>query len=70
MKAKKIHFAGTHHVPPETGSKGYLRVVERGCAGPEDDSCDANCAQGYTWRCEDCPVIRHSEDEMDKAFHV
>ena len=52
-----MHTNGTDHVIPEVGSRGYIRVVDRGCSTTEDRDGDTRCDHDYTWNCEDCPVV-------------
>lgn len=44
--------------PPDTDSPGYIRVVARGCGGTTTWEGEGDCSHGYTWTCEDCPVLR------------
>lgn len=58
MKEKRIHFAGSDHVVSELGSRGWKRVVARGCGGRTYDTMDGpdfTCDHGYAWTCEECP---------------
>lgn len=64
MKEKRIHFAGSDHVVPERDSRGWKRVVDRGCGGETDYFGEFSCGHGYTWGCEDCPwAVEHHEHE-------
>lgn len=66
MKEKKIHFAGENHVPPAEGSRGFIRGVERGCPNSYGDD---DCGHGYTWRCDDCPVVVDSYNRVDESLN-
>lgn len=61
------HRPGHNPVPPYEGSRGYIRVVARGCGGYQDYvTLEYDCGHGYLWSCEECPVLREKwrlEDE-------
>lgn len=60
MRDQKIHFAGTQHVAPVEGSRGYERVKARGCRVTPPDYFDmyGECAHEYAWTCDECPALR------------
>jgi|GEM_PF-7096711 len=68
--SKKDHFPGYRHQTPERDSKGWIRVINRGCGGREfntPDGRDFDCDHGYAWICEDCPIgIVSGEDSEAK----
>lgn len=50
---------GFSPVTPDPGSKGWQRVIARGCGaatyhGP--DGPDDYCRHDYLWSCDECPV--------------
>lgn len=48
---------GTRHQTPERDSKGWHRIILRGCGGSYDAmNGDYDCDHGYTWACEECPI--------------
>ena len=68
---KKPHYAGVDHVLPEPDSKGYQRVVMRGCGGyvtQTSDGDDYDCGHGYAWMCDHCPVVEERE-RLDAVPH-
>ena len=57
--ARKHHEPGCNHQTPARDSKGWIRIIERGCGGHmHETSCgqEFDCDHGYTWNCEECPV--------------
>jgi hypothetical protein len=58
MNGENDHHTGRMHQRPEDGSRGYIRIVARGCGGSVDYFGEASCDHGYTWTCEECPVLR------------
>lgn len=51
-----VHFAGSDHRLPERDSRGYVRVVARGCEFSTSHEGEFHCDHGYAWSCDDCPV--------------
>lgn len=47
--------------PPVAGTKGYLRVVKRGCGGYRDSYSGEYDCRLYEWTCDDCPVCIESQ---------
>lgn len=48
-------------LPPVHGSRGFARVLARGCGGyncnhPLDPS-EYDCKHNYDWSCDDCPIV-------------
>lgn len=66
----KNHRPGTDHQTPARDSKGWIRVVNRGCGGDVHhtmDGPDYYCRHDYTWCCEECPIgILNMEREYFK----
>lgn len=52
-------------VAPLPGTRGYLRVVSRGCATSKDYFGDGSCEKGYGWDCGDCPMVRENGLDME-----
>lgn len=46
---------------PKKGSKGYDRVVNRGCGGYRDYWGEYDCDHGYGWGCDHCPWLLERE---------
>lgn len=46
---------------PGVGSKGYLRVLARGCGSYQSnhplDPVEYDCGHEYGWVCDDCPFV-------------
>lgn len=49
---------------PLPGSKGYKRVLDRGCGGTKDYYGEFDCCHNYPWYCEDCPI------NTDRYYHT
>lgn len=65
---KKPSSAGVAHVPPLPGTRGYIRVVARGCGGYRDSyTLEYDCSHRYTWTCDDCPVLLEKYKEEIEA---
>lgn len=70
LPAKKVHFQGTDMVPPTPGTKGWDRVIARGCGGYHYytmDGPDFDCHH-YTWSCDECPVCIVSQEEKHNEW--
>lgn len=53
----KTHRPGYQHQTPEPSSKGWQRVIARGCGLYRDEmNGDYDCTHDYTWACDECPV--------------
>lgn len=46
---------------PKKGTKGYDRVVSRGCGGYRDYWGEYDCDHGYGWGCDHCPWLLEHE---------
>lgn len=46
---------------PKKGTKGYDRVVNRGCGGYRDYWGEYDCDHGYGWGCDYCPWLLERE---------
>lgn len=71
VKEHKVHFAGTDMVPPLPGTKGWNRVIARGCGGYQRDTMDGpdyGCDHEYTWTCDDCPVCITFQEEKHQQW--
>jgi hypothetical protein len=46
---------------PKTGTKRFWKVANKGCEtvkmGNPIDGYDLDCAHGYDWECDNCPVV-------------
>ena len=51
----------TNATPPKEVSKGFGRVLKRGCNPPKnlfgDVDLDYDCDHDYRWTCDDCPIV-------------
>lgn len=49
---------------PKKSSKRYNEILRIGCGGEYDEwNGDYDCSHGYTWNCEECPIVVESEYE-------
>lgn len=62
----------TTGVAPEPGSKGFLRVLNRGCGGASYSSpingTEYYCRHDYGWACDDCPIV--SQRYLDEVAAI
>lgn len=70
---KPASSPGENPIPPLPGSRGFLRVLSRGCGGVMHDTPwgrDFDCDHGYTWNCDDCPLVRQQQIETEAAYNA
>jgi hypothetical protein len=67
---KHPHYAGCDPQVPKPDSRGWKRVVLRGCGGHTYDTPDGpeyDCSHRYMWGCDQCPVgVEMMEAESDR----
>lgn len=68
---KKIHFQGIDPVAPFPGTRGWDRVIARGCGGDTYHGYEYSefyCRHEYGWTCDDCPIVIKSEEEKHQQW--
>lgn len=71
MTIKKAHFAGTDPVAPFPGTRGWDRIIARGCGGDTyhgHEYSEFYCRHEYGWPCDDCPIVSKSEEEKHQQW--
>lgn len=52
---------------PEKGSKGYARVLGRGCGLRYDAwNGDYDCDHRYPWDCDNCPMVVEYQGQAEE----
>lgn len=56
---------------PNPGTRGYIRVVARGCGGTYDEwNGEYDCSHAYPWTCDDCPIVAESQKTIERGREI
>lgn len=53
---------------PERGSKGWIRIIARGCGGWKDEWTGEYDCTHYTWSCDECPWCIEKQEEKENEW--